>query len=208
MASAIEKLLARAKTGDRQCLGRLLMAYDQRLRQHIDRRIPVSVRGVLAVDDVLQEAYTQAYRHVDQFEYQGQGSFYNWLAKIADHKLLDAVKSQKAAKRMPAGNVRRIGEDRSESLLGLARLIDSKGKTPSKVVGRREAVREMQVALSSLPEECRRAVWLRHIEGRPAREVAALLGRTEHAVHQLCYRGLLRLREVMGTRSKFLSDSW
>ena len=77
----------------------------------------------------------------------------------------------------------------------------------SKLVARREAVREMQVALASLPADCRRAVWLRHIEGRPAREVAGLLGRTEHAVHQLCYRGLLRLREAMGTRSKFLSDS-
>ncbi|HUW82702.1 MAG TPA: sigma-70 family RNA polymerase sigma factor [Phycisphaerae bacterium] len=208
MGTAVEKLLKQAQAGDRVALGRLLVAYDQRLRRYLSQRISANFRATVSVDDLLQDTYTEAYSHIDRFDYRGANSFYHWLAKIADHKLLDAVKSQRAAKRMPAGGVRRIGEDRSESLLGLVRLIDSKGKTPSKVVARREAVREMQVALASLPEDCRRAVWLRHIEGRPAREVAGLLGRTEHAVHQLCYRGLLRLREAMGTRGKFLSDSW
>jgi RNA polymerase sigma factor (sigma-70 family) len=63
------------------------------------------------------------------------------------------------------------------------------------------------VAVATLPEALRQVVWMCHIEGQSVREIAAALGRTERAVNQLCYRGLLKLREQMGHRSRFLSDS-
>lgn len=200
-------MVQKACKGDRVALGRLLMLYDQRLRRRLDRRIPSDLRATIAAEDVLQETYTQAFRHIERFEPRGEQAFYSWLMAIADHKLADTAKALRAAKRPPPGRAERIPADRSASFLGLVRLIDKKGKTPSRIMARQEAVQAVQVALASLPEPCRRAVWMRHIEGRPAREIAAALGRSERAVHQLCYRGLTRLREEMGSRSKFLSDS-
>jgi RNA polymerase sigma-70 factor (subfamily 1) len=207
MDPAINRLLTRAKQGDRVAMGRLLMVYDRRLRRRLARRISADLQRVLSVEDVLQETYGDAYRHVRRFESRGPQAFYNWLAAIAERKLIDAVKGLRARKRAPAPGARRIGIDLSTSFLGLARLVDEKGKTPSKVIAREEAVRAMQVGLAALPESCRQAVWLRHIEGKDVSEIAAALGRTERAVHQLCYRGLQRLREQMGSRSKYLSDS-
>lgn len=207
MGSSVDRLVGRARRGDRVATGRLLMLYDLRLRRRIGRKISAELQGLLSPEDVLQETYSAAYRHIPRLKPREGQAFYNWLAAIADRKLLDAVKTHHAAKRSPRPNARRIAVDRLSSFLGLARLIDRRNKTPSKVVARREAVRAMQVAMASLPELCRQAVWMRHIEGKPVREIAAFLGRTERAVHQLCYRGLMQLRKQMGSRSEFLNDS-
>jgi len=203
MPSSFDKLLDNARRGDRVAMGRLLMLHDRRLRQRISRKIGADLQGVLSADDVLQEAYTEAHRHIGRFNSQGPQAFYNWLARIADHRFLDAVKALRAAKRSPRRSARRVAVDRSSSFLGLAQLIDEKNRTPSKVIAGQEAVQAMQVALASLPEPCRRAVWMRHIEGKSVKEIAAVMGRSVRAVHQLCYRGMLRLREQMVSQSGF-----
>lgn len=207
MAATVDRLVAQARRGDRVALGRLLLLHDQRLRDRISRRIAADVRGVLSADDVLQDTYAEVYRHIRRFEPSGPRSFFAWLATIADRKLLDSVKGQRAAKRSPPAGAKRVTLDRSTSLLGLVRLVDKKSKTPSRVISRQEAIQALQVALASLPEPCRQVVWMRHIEGKAAREIAVVLGRSEGAVNQLCHRGLQRLRELMGSRSDFLSDS-
>ncbi len=203
---SLDDLLEQAKQGDRAALGRLLMAHDLRLRRHIDRRLPADLRGALSTEDVLQETYIEAYRHVGSFESRGPQAFYRWLAVIADHQLADAAKALRAAKRPPPDRARQVPLDRSTSFLALVQLLDRTGSTPSRILGAKEAVQAMQVALASLPEACRQAVWMRHIEGRAVREIAAAMGRTEHAVHQLCYRGLAMLAEAMGPTSRFMTD--
>jgi len=200
-------LIEQARQGDRVALGRLLIAHDARLRGHISRRISHDLQGLLSVEDVLQETYIEAHRHIGGFEPHGPQAIYRWLAAIADHKLIDAARAAHAAKRPPPHRALTSPVDRSTSFLALAELVDDKGKTPSRVVAGQEAVRSVQVALAALPEACRQAVWMRHIEGQSVSEIATALGRTEHAVHQLCYRGLALLREQMGSRSRYLSDS-
>ena len=93
MAVSVGDLAKRAVQGDRVAVGRLLMLYDARLRRRIGRKISVRREGTLAVEDVLQDAYAAAHRFVHRFEPRGQGSFYRWLAAIADRKLIDAVKA-------------------------------------------------------------------------------------------------------------------
>ncbi len=38
-------------------------------------------------------------------------------------------------------------------------------------------------------------------------DVATLMNRSEPAVHMLCHRVLIKLREIMGSRSKYLSHT-
>lgn len=63
----------------------------------------------------------------------------------------------------------------------------------------------MQVALAGLKDDYREALWMRYIEGRPVREIAQAMRRTERAVQMLCNRGLRALREKMGRTSKYLT---
>ena len=204
---AAANTIVQAQKGDRTAMGRLLMLHDARLRRHIGRRLTADVRAALSEDDVLQETYIEAYRHIRDFRPQGEDAFYRWLATIADRKLIDAVRRLRAAKRPPAEKAVGVPADRSASFDRLAHLLDAKGKTPSGIAARAESIRAMRVAMAALPEPCRQVVWMRHIEGRSVQEVAAAVGRNEHAVHQLAYRGLQMLRERMGSRSRFLSRS-
>jgi len=204
---SLDTLMKRAVGGDRVAVGRLLMLFDGRLRRRMARKITPNLQAVLSAEDVLQETYIEAYRHVGTFQPRGPDSFYRWLAAIAEHKLLDAGKALRAAKRPPRRRARPIAPDRSSSLLGLVELADGKGRTPSGIASRKEAVQAVQVALAALPPACREALWLRHIEGEPVKDVAAAMGRTERAVHQLCYRGLQLLRKELGSRSRYLGES-
>lgn len=202
-----DELLERAAHGDSLALGRLLLLHNARLHRHIERRIPANLTSTIAADDVIQEAYTDAYRHVDGLENRGAKAFYNWLATIADRKLIDMIRAAHAAKRPPPAKARRLAADRSSSFAALAQLADEKGRTPSGVASRKEAVQAVQVALAALPEAPRQALWLRYIQGKTVAETAVALGRTQRAVQQLCYRGLRLLREEMGSRSRYLGKS-
>ena len=56
-----------------------------------------------------------------------------------------------------------------------------------------------------LSEEYRRVVQWRFVQGLPVAQVARRLGKSEPAVHMLCHRTLKKLRELMGSPSKYLS---
>jgi RNA polymerase sigma-70 factor (ECF subfamily) len=53
-------------------------------------------------------------------------------------------------------------------------------------------------ALAELPDDQRAAVELKHLKGYSLEEVARQLGRTKASVAGLLFRGLRRLRELMG----------
>jgi len=57
----------------------------------------------------------------------------------------------------------------------------------------------IQLALKRLPDEQRRVIQLRVIEGRSSQEVADLLGRNAAAIRQIQRRALLELRESLRT---------
>jgi RNA polymerase sigma-70 factor (ECF subfamily) len=198
----VDSQIEQAKRGDKTAMGRLLMFHDPRLRRRIARRIPSDLHGLMSVEDVLQETYVQAYRQIGCFEDRGADSFYRWLATIADHKLADATKAQRTAKRRPEGGRCYTVGDLSSSLVSLARLADGRSRTPSGIASTKEAEQAVRVALTSLPEACRRALWARYMEGQTVEAVAKALGRTPHAVHQLCHRGLILLREALGSQSR------
>jgi RNA polymerase sigma-70 factor (ECF subfamily) len=201
-----EDLVHQAVAGHEAALERLLLTHYDRLAAEISRKLPDEFRGVIAADDVLQEAFVVAFREIGSFVPQGPGAFHAWLAAIAQHRLLDLVKGQRAAKR-GGGRVALTGHAASpdESLVGLLEVLNVQEQTPSRSVARREAVSAVQVGLAGLKDDYREALRLRYIEGLPVAEVAARLGRTEHAVHMLCHRGLQQLHAALGRSSQYFS---
>lgn len=197
--------LAAAIAGDRLALGRLLMQHDARLRRKIAKWIPSKFAALMTVDDILQETYIEAYRHIASFIPGGDGSFYGWISKIAERRFLNARRWLMAAKR---GTGRQVDTPtpQSGSFVELVRVLAGSDSTPSCNAARAENKGLMQVALAGLKDDYREALWMRYIEGRPIREIAETLGRTERAVQMLCNRGLHALREKMGHTSKYFSD--
>lgn len=197
----------RAVQGDRVALTMLLTQAHDPLAARLARRIPATLRGVIDPDDVLQEAFTDVFRHIEAFEPRDENAFERWLATIVVRRLRNAVRAHRAAKRGGGRTLVQAPERWDQSVASLLDLIECADRSPSRSVAGREAVATMRAALDRLPQSHREAVQLVYLDGIPVAEAAARLGRTERAIHNLCYKAKLQLRELLGNRSRYLSSS-
>lgn len=183
----------------------LLMRHHDEVAEFVGKKVPAELRGVLAAEDICQEAYVVAVRSLPLFEYRGERSFVNWLLTLAERKLIDMVRAQQAAKR---GGGRRavdvVGGDAS-SIVTLLEQVAVHERTPSQSAVAHEAAARVRQALESLDDGQRTALRCCYLEGLSVGETAARMGRTEGAVRKLCERGLQRLAEHIGDPARFFS---
>jgi RNA polymerase sigma-70 factor (ECF subfamily) len=195
-----QDLVARAVRGDRNALVILLYRYYERLLAHARRHLPEDLRRVIDAEDILQEAHRRAYQKIHTFD--TRHAFYPWLAAIADHARIDALRKHRRRSPPAAGTA----ADRAGGCLpGLWEMLAVDEETPSRWATRREAVRAVHVALATLPPRQREAVSLVWIQGLSHEEAARAMGATREAVHSLIYRGLAELRAELGSLSDYLS---
>jgi len=201
-----ESLIEQAVAGDEVSLTLLLTESREQLCRLIAGKTSRDLQRVVTADDIVQEAHTEVFRRITSFEPRGGDSFHRWVATIAVRRLRSAIREHRAAKRGGGRRAKTGAGNPEESTIALLDLLGADGGTPSRSVARREAVAALQTALADLPEQYRRAIWLVHIEGLPVKEVAVEMGRTERAIHGLCRRGIARMRERLGSGSKFLTS--
>jgi RNA polymerase sigma-70 factor (ECF subfamily) len=65
------------------------------------------------------------------------------------------------------------------------------------MVGRAEETRRLQRAIGRLSDDRRQVIVLRFVDGLTAREIGAVLGRSEGAVRVLQHRALRELAELL-----------
>ena len=199
-------LVERAKRGESAAMATLLERHAPALRRSLAGRIPARLRSVLAEDDVMQQSHLDAALGIDRFEDRGPGSFPAWLGTIARFNLIDAIDMLDAEKR-GGGRVRVGAGDGSDSHTRLCERLGTASGTPSRVVARGEARSALERGLNALPVPYRRVVEMYDLQERPIEDVAAELGRSPGAVYMLRARAHDRLKELLGTASRFLSGA-
>ena len=199
-------LVAAAVAGDQIALQRLLLAHYDWLARQIAARFPPRLQGTHSVEDILQLTFLQAFRDVSRFELRAGATFGDWLMRIADNRLLDAIREHDCEKR--GGGLRRVGSTAGEEsgMTPLLEWIASDEKSPSSVIARGEALQALQVALASLEADQREAIRLRLLERRTLEETAQALGRTPDAVRGLIHRGKQVLADAMGRASAWFGS--
>jgi RNA polymerase sigma-70 factor (ECF subfamily) len=203
---ADQERIKRAVAGDQPAAESLLLTHSPRVLRSISPRIPADLRALISAEDILQEALIYAFQNIGSFEAQGPGSFHSWLVKIADHRLQDAIKRQRALKRGGGRSPLKPQKAHdSSSVIDLLDHVAANSRTPSRSGARHEAVLAVQVALAGLREDYRDAIRMRYIDGRSVEDVANEMKRSKASVQMLCHRGLKELREALGRASKFLS---
>lgn len=184
------RLLEKLDRGDSHAFSLLYERYRRRLTVLIHYKIGPEIRGLVEVEDVIQEVFLTAFRDVATFEYRGPGSFMSWLSRIADHVIADIGRHHNRLKRRASHTV----PFRSESNPQGPEPADT--ITPSRIFARQEAVQQLLDSLEMLPDGYRNVILLAKVEGLTTREISHRLGKSRQAVSLLLHRAIRRYREL------------
>ena len=200
---ALDDLVLKAKAGDRAALRALIEAVGPRVRARIDPKISPAVRTLIDTDDVMQVTYMEVVLRLSSFTSGGGSGFIAWVTRLAENNLIDAVRALEAAKRFDPR--KKVAPTRDESASAFINLLGADSLTPSRVVAKHEAGSILEVALRALPPDYEKVVREHDLEGRPMSEIAATMKRSEGAAYMLRARAHDRLKEILGSDSKYFS---
>ncbi len=131
-------------------------------------------------EDATERTFLAALSAIGSFRDTG-ATFRSWLFRIAHNQVANARRSRGRRPTSPLD-----GEDRPSGL-----------PDPAATVGAADQSRELRRALDSLPPDRRQVVVLRFVDGLTAREIGAVLGRSEGAVRVLQHRALRELASML-----------
>ena len=203
MGDADDELISRAVQGNVDVLSQLLESWAPQMATSLGVRVGVRWRGVLDVEDVLQVTFLEAFLRISQCKASDSRSFHAWLMRIAENNLCDAIRALDRGRRHFPPAPKAPDEDSNTELFNL---LTAPSSTPSRRAGRHEIRVVLNAALERLPPDYEKVVRLYDLEGRSAGEVGRALGRSEGAVYMLRARAHDRLRQLLGTESRFFSD--
>jgi RNA polymerase sigma-70 factor (ECF subfamily) len=197
MTTDPEHLLAAARGGGPDALGRLLEPYRNYLRLLARLEIGRHLQGKLDASDVVQETFLEAHRHFGQFRGTSEPQFTHWLRQILAGKMANTLRHHLGTQARDACREQASALDLERSSEMLVRGLLAPVSSPSQQASRREQAVLVADALERLPGDYRDVLLLRHWEGLTFAAAAARLGRTEDAVEKLWLRALARLRREM-----------
>jgi RNA polymerase sigma-70 factor (ECF subfamily) len=205
-ANTEQDLIRKAASGDKLALGELLLSHSPRLTAYLTPKLPASVQPTIDIDDVLQQTFTHAFRHIDQLKRPTPHSFAAWLTKIGENQLSNAITRLHRKKRGGQHRQRHWPVKQHDNSMGdLVDMLEDHGRTGSQLIARREAVCALQIAIADLPQDQQQAVRLHLLEGQSLADTAAAMRRTPGAINGLVQRAKQQLREAMGRASAWLS---
>lgn len=184
-----EEVVQRVLAGDGALFEVLMRRYNQRLYR-VARAI---LRNDGEAEDVMQQAYVEAYSHLGQFE--GRASFATWLTKIAVYEALARVR-RRARTPLAAPWPTRDGEEEDP----MSR-IRSGAPDPEEEASQAELRTLLESAIEALPATYRSVVVLRDVEGLSTAETAECLSLREDAVKTRLHRARALLREELYERA-------
>lgn len=203
---SVELYCHKAIDGDGDALEALLCMHHRQLSAHLRRKIGVQWQGKIDVEDILQEAYLQAFASIREFRWQGDDSFYHWVTRLADHCFFHQVRRLRTKKRSVERETRR-GKNASTAYQSLLAQCAGSIDSPSRIMRRADAIGALMGCLARLPEDYRIAIQRLHLSEDPISSVAADMGRSEDAVRRLASRAVQQLSTCMGRASRYLSDA-
>jgi RNA polymerase sigma-70 factor, ECF subfamily len=170
-------------------------AFEALMRRH-NRALFRTARAILRDDaeaeDVLQEAYLQAYRAIGSF--RGEAKLSTWLARIvANEALMRVRKRARRAEIVPlqAGMTEtEINEIPDENM----------NDTPERSAQRSEMRRLLEAQIDALPDDYRVVFVLRAVQELSVEETAEALGIPQATVRTRLFRARSLLREGLAAK--------
>jgi RNA polymerase sigma-70 factor (ECF subfamily) len=179
-----EDIVSRVLQGQTALFEVIMRRHNQRLYR-VARAI---VRDEKEAEDVMQQAYVNAYAHLRQFD--GRAKFLTWLTKIAVNE------AQARARKL--GRYEALDSDTGnvETFVSASQAPD-----PEHLAFSRELGALLETAVDALVDGCREVFVLREVEGLSTLEAAQVLGVSEDVVKTRLSRAKAALRRDLLDRA-------
>jgi len=174
-------LVRRIVGGDTALFEILMRRYNQR----VYRAVRAVLRTDDEVEDVMQQAYLNAFAHLRQFAERAQ--FSTWLIRIAVNEALARLKKRD-----------REAWDGGEEVMST---IESAAPNPEQQAQTSQLREVMEEELAALPATYRTVLVLRDVEGLSTAETASSLDVSEEVVKTRLHRARAMVRERIADRA-------
>ncbi len=160
--TASHVLVQRARQRDSAAIAILFDRYRDKLRRALRRKLGENYRrALLDSEDAVQDGILAAISSLEQFEYQGSGSFLAWVLRVAEREVLQRVRAQQTLMRDRRRQVDL--EDAGDPVADIA--------SPSQVAQGHETEQLLQQCLEELGEREREVIVLRRYLDLDASEI-------------------------------------
>lgn len=174
-----EELVTRVLAGEPHLYELLMRRHNQRLY----RAIRAVLRSDTEVEDVMQEAYVNAYAKLSSF--RGEAKFSTWITRIALYEAFARVRKGKRYQHAP--------EEEEE--------METREPSPEQAASDRELAQVLERAIESLPESFRTVFMLRAVEEMSTAECAGVLDIPEDTVKTRLHRARTMLQKSLLERA-------
>ena len=180
-----DELIRAAQAGDRSAFDSLVRRYDRSVL-----RLALHMLGQEQdAQDVHQEAFIKAYRHLSNFRFEC--SFYTWLYRIVTNLCLDQLRRRKSRREDPSTALDASGDEMDL----LANISDDRAMAnPARELERKVMNEAIQNALSGLTPRERMVFELKHYQGLKLRTIGEMLSTTEETAKNTLFRATRKLR--------------
>ena len=176
------ELIERVRNGEGAAFESLMRRYNQRIFR-VARSI---LRDEPEAEDVVQETFVRAFRHLGDFE--ERSSLGTWLTRIAVNEALLRVRRSQRVEFVETDTSRKEGGFYS---------VKSNQPGPEERASSHELRSVLTAAIDSLAPELRTVFMLREIEGLSTLETSEALQLTSEAVRVRLHRARLALRRAV-----------
>jgi RNA polymerase sigma-70 factor (ECF subfamily) len=183
------EIVKRVRAGERALFEILMRRHNQRLY----RTARAVVKDENEVEDVMQQAYINAFTHLHQFEERSQ--FSTWLTRITLNEAFGRRRKMRQADSMAS-----VPSDVDKDSEQFMENITSPQPDPERQAYARELHQVLEEAVDSLPESYRTVFMLRDIEGLSTSEAGEGLGLGEEAVKTRLHRARAMIRRAVTAR--------
>jgi RNA polymerase sigma-70 factor (ECF subfamily) len=177
-----EQIVAQVVEGQTALFEVLMRRHNER----IYRAARAIVRDDREAEDVMQQAYVNAYSHLRQFDRRAK--FSTWLTRIAVNEALARVRRQ--------GRYAPFDEEVAGDIMMSRQQAD-----PERQAFARELGTLLESAVDALPDGARETFVLREVEGLSTAETAECLGVTEDVIKTRLSRARAALRRELFERA-------
>jgi RNA polymerase sigma-70 factor (ECF subfamily) len=185
-----DDLIREAQGGERTAFDALVRRYDQsvlRLALHM-------LGNEQDAQDVHQEAFIKAYRHLSNFRFEC--SFYTWLYRIVTNLCLDQLRRRKSRREDPST----VFDANGGEMDLMANISDDRAMAnPARELERKIMGEQIKDALDKLTPRERTVFELKHYQGLKLRTIGEMLSTTEETAKNTLFRATRKLREQLKT---------